>query len=246
MTSSIRMTKTGTLMGLFGMAVALTALVLSATAPRAEARDWNFKTDVRTCWMDGGATKIRTNEDECGWPREVARAALRQDLPKYVDVGSHRYKRSGLRWSKKGVHVRYSAHGMWHRIASARAAPISPPQAQVTATRVITSRAREQVGGEAAITAMSPVTCRRTRDGFRCSATWSWQDLARPDSACLLNETRRERVAVRRIRGRVRGYSIASESLTRSSVFNDHMDPTAFYEDPSEYNPADFTCGVAW
>jgi hypothetical protein len=240
------MTNARTLMGQFCMVVALAALALNAAAAHAEAREWNFKTDVRTCSMHGGATKIRTNEDECVWPREVARAALAQNLPKYVDVGSHRYKRSGLRRLKESVRVRYSAQGMWHRISSAQAAPISPAEANAEATRVITNSAREQVDGQAAITAMSPVMCRRVRGGFRCSATWSWQDLPRPEYACLLNETLRERVAVRRIHGQVRGDSMASESLARSSVFNDHMDPASFYEDPSEYNPADFTCGVDW
>ena len=112
------MTNTRTLTGLFCMAVALAALVLTAAAPRAEARDWNFKTDVRTCWMHNGVTKIRTNEDECGWPRMLAREAFRQGFPKHLWVGSHRYKRSSLRWQYEGVEARYGADGMWHKISS--------------------------------------------------------------------------------------------------------------------------------
>jgi len=102
--------------------VALAAILAgtAAAAPQAEAAThWNFKTDVRTCWKDGHVTRIRTNEDECGWPRMVASEAFRQNLPRYLWVGSHRYKRSRLHFAKwEGVTVRYSAHGMWHNIAS--------------------------------------------------------------------------------------------------------------------------------
>ena len=98
---------TKALAGTIGMAVML------AAAGTAEAK-------VRTCKVHGGKTVIRTNEDECGWPRVVASAAIESGFPRKLDLSHSRYNRSHLRRGTRRVRVRYTnrENGMFHRITT--------------------------------------------------------------------------------------------------------------------------------
>jgi hypothetical protein len=94
----------------------LAVVAVAATAAPAEAAE------VRTCRYNGGQITVRTTEEECQWPREIVRAAIREGFPKKLDLGRWRYNRSEYRRGPERIRVRYRnpESRMWHRITIRR------------------------------------------------------------------------------------------------------------------------------
>jgi hypothetical protein len=97
------------------MTLAVVTVAAAGTAGPAQA-------EIRTCKYNGGKITVRTTEEECGWPREIVRAAIREGFPRYLDVGRWRYNRSRYRRGPERIRVRYRnpETRMWHRITIRR------------------------------------------------------------------------------------------------------------------------------